>query len=148
MIAVIQRVINAGVIINEKDYCRIGPGLLVLVGIRKNDNENNALQLAKKTVDLRIFQDKNEKMNLSIRDINGEILIISQFTLCSDQNKSGNRPSFIFAEESERANELYGYFIKEVRNYYNQDKVYSGVFAAKMKVELVNDGPVTIIMEK
>jgi D-tyrosyl-tRNA(Tyr) deacylase len=146
--AVVQRVKNASVIIGENVYSEIGQGLLILLGIFKDDSESPASYLAKKIIDLRIFSDENDKMNLSLKDINGEALVISQFTLCTDDEKSGNRPSFFKAESPDKAKKLYDYFIKEMKNYYESDKVREGEFAATMKVNLVNDGPVTIILDK
>lgn len=148
MIAIIQRVKDACIIIDKKVYSKIDKGLLVLLGVRKGDCEEESKSLAKKIVDLRIFSDVNDKMNLNVKDVNGEVLIISQFTLCADKNKSGNRPSFIFAEIPERANELYELLIGEMKAYYNPDKIKAGVFAAKMEVKLTNNGPVTIILER
>ena len=97
---------------------------------------------------MRIFADEKDKMNLNIRDVKGEILVISQFTLCTDKNKSGNRPSFTLAEVPDIAKKLYELFIMEMKNYYNEHKIKSGVFAGKMDIKLINNGPVTIIMEK
>jgi len=148
MIAVIQRVLNASVRIDKEIYSNIGIGLLILLGIRKGDTEENCRSLAKKIIDLRIFNDVNDKMNLSVKDIDGEVLVISQFTLCLDNDKSGNRPSFSLSEISERANTLYELNVKELKSYYLSDKIKTGVFAAKMEVNLINDGPVTIILEK
>jgi D-aminoacyl-tRNA deacylase len=148
MIAVIQRVLKSGVEIEGKTISSISRGLLVFLGVKKGDTESNADVLAKKTANLRIFSDTEDKMNLSVKDIEGEVLVISQFTLCTDNNKSGNRPSFTFAEIPERANELYEYFIKKLKEEYSNNKVYSGVFAAEMKIDILNDGPVTIILEK
>ena len=148
MIAVIQRVSSASVEIENQLHASIGEGLLVLLGVKKGDTEDNAKQLSKKTVDLRIFQDNEDKMNLSVKDIKGELLIISQFTLCTDNDKSGNRPSFTFAEEPEKAKHLYEIFINDLKIYYDKDKILSGKFAARMKINLVNEGPVTIILEK
>jgi len=148
MIAVIQRVIKSGVEVDGKTVNSISKGLLVFLGVKKGDAESNADILAKKIAALRIFQDGNDKMNLSVADIDGEILVISQFTLCTDNDKSGNRPSFTFAEEPARANELYEYFIGRLKAEYRKDKIFSGIFAAEMKIEILNDGPVTIILEK
>lgn len=148
MIAVIQRVTRASVTIDGKVHSEIGKGLLVLLGVKTGDNEEQVKYLSKKIADLRIFSDAQDKMNLSVRDIDGEILVISQFTLCSDNGKSGNRPSFAFAEKPERASALYELMISEMKNLYVPDKIKTGVFAADMKVELLNDGPVTIILER
>lgn len=148
MKAVIQRVDSVKVIINGDVHSSIGKGLLVLLGVMKADTEESATKLARKIVDLRIFEDQQDKMNLSVRDVDGEIMIISQFTLCTDNEKSGNRPSFSFAESPERAVALYEYFINECCNYYSSEKIKSGIFGAMMKIELVNNGPVTIILEK
>jgi D-aminoacyl-tRNA deacylase len=148
MVAVIQRVIKSGVEADGKIVSSISKGLLVFLGVKKGDTELNADALAKKTASLRIFSDDDDKMNLSVKEIDGEILVISQFTLCTDNNKSGNRPSFTFAEEPERANELYEYYIKKLKEEYSEKKIFSGVFAAEMKIDILNDGPVTIILEK
>jgi len=148
MKAVVQRVDYVKVIIDEKVYSSIGKGLLVLLGVMKNDTEEIATKLAHKIIDLRIFEDSNDKMNLSLKDIEGEVMVISQFTLCTDNEKSGNRPSFSFAEEPEKAKTLYEHFIKECCKYYNSKCVKSGIFGAMMRIELVNNGPVTIILER
>jgi D-tyrosyl-tRNA(Tyr) deacylase len=148
MIAVIQRVLNSNVVIDGKVYSEINKGLLVLLGVKKGDTKETGKHLAAKILDLRIFEDENGKMNLSVKDVQGEILVISQFTLCTDKNKSGNRPSFTFAEESHKANEMYQYFVNELKQNYDTEKIKTGVFAADMKVNLTNDGPVTIILEK
>ena len=148
MIAVVQRVSEASVTIEDKVYSEISKGFLVLLGIKKGDSETAVQTLAKKVIDLRIFPDDNSKMNLSLRDVCGEVLVISQFTLCTDNEKSGNRPSFVFAEEPKKASMLYDKFIDEMKNYYEKEKVFEGVFAAYMKINLENDGPVTIILEK
>ncbi len=147
MITVIQRVAEAGVFIDKEVHSKIGKGLLILLGIKKGDTEANIKYLVKKIIDLRIFPDENHKMNLSIREVEGEVMIISQFTLCADNGKSGNRPSFTQAELPEMANALYEIFIQESKLYYFPDKIKSGVFAAHMKINSVNDGPVTIILE-
>ncbi|MBS1493934.1 MAG: D-tyrosyl-tRNA(Tyr) deacylase [Bacteroidetes bacterium] len=148
MIAVIQRVTKTSVTIDGKLHSEIGKGLLILLGVKTGDNEEQIKYLSKKIVDLRIFSDEQGKMNLSVKDISGEIVVISQFTLCADNGKSGNRPSFVLAEKPERANELYELMIDEMKNMYEADKIKSGVFAADMKVDLLNDGPVTIILER
>ncbi|MEP7146336.1 MAG: D-aminoacyl-tRNA deacylase [bacterium] len=148
MIAIVQRVSEACVSIEGKLHSKIDKGLLILVGICNGDGRQNAQWMAKKIIDLRIFTDENEKMNLSVKDIDGEVLVISQFTLCSDKGKSGNRPSFGNAEEPEAANLLYELLVKELKDYYNTDKIRTGIFSAKMEVKLINEGPVTIILEK
>ena len=148
MIAVIQRVTKASVTINGKIHSEIGKGLLILLGVKSGDNEEQVKYLSKKIIDLRIFSDEQDKMNLSVKDIDGEVMVISQFTLCADNGKSGNRPSFVQAEKPERANALYEKMISEMKIMYKETKIKSGVFAADMKVELLNDGPVTIILER
>ena len=142
---IVQRVKHADVVVEEQIVGKIGKGFLVLCGITHTDTKENADFLAKKLCNLRIFEDENEKMNLSIKDINGELLIISQFTLYADCN-GGNRPSFINAAKPEYANELYEYFLNKCMEY--GIKVEHGVFGAHMKVSLLNDGPVTIELEK
>jgi D-tyrosyl-tRNA(Tyr) deacylase len=148
MIAVIQRVIKASVTIDGKIHSEIGKGLLILLGVKSGDNQEHVKYLSKKIIDLRIFSDEQDKMNLSVKDTDGEVMVISQFTLCADNGKSGNRPSFVQAEKPERANELYEKMISEMKIMYKETKIKSGVFAADMKVELLNDGPVTIILER
>jgi D-aminoacyl-tRNA deacylase len=148
MKAVVQRVSASKVIIDNNMFSSINDGLIIFLGIFKNDTEASAAYLAKKILDLRIFSDADDKMNLSLKDIYGELLIISQFTLCTDEEKSGNRPSFFRAEEPGKAEKLYEFFISELKRCYSADKVKQGVFAAKMKVEIVNEGPVTILLEK
>lgn len=148
MIAVIQRVSKADVTIGGKIFSEIGNGLLVLLGVHKIDKEEDAVYMAKKIIDLRIFNDENDKMNLNVKDLNGEILVISQFTLCTDNGKSGNRPSFFKAELPERAEKIYEMLIKEMKSYYQISKIKSGVFGAMMEINLTNDGPVTIILQR
>ncbi|MEO8447399.1 MAG: D-aminoacyl-tRNA deacylase [bacterium] len=148
MTAVVQRVLEASVGIESIEHSKIGKGLLVLLGVCSGDDEDKIKAAALKILDLRIFQDKDEKMNLSVRDIDGEVMVVSQFTLCSDKGKSGNRPSFVNAEKPERANLLYELMITEMKNSYDTEKIKTGKFAADMKVKLTNDGPVTIILEK
>ena len=142
---VIQRVKNAQVDINNKDVAKIDNGFLVLIGITHTDTKDIADYLDKKLINLRDFEDENGKMNLSLNDINGSLLLVSQFTLYADCS-SGNRPSFTDAAKPDFANELYEYIIDECKK--KIDKVETGVFGADMKVSLINDGPVTIILEK
>lgn len=142
---VVQRVSSANVKVEEKTIGKIDKGFMVLIGVKQGDTIEDANYLIKKLINLRVFSDENGKMNKSIKDVDGELLLISQFTLYGDCTK-GNRPSFIQAEEPNRANELYEYIIKECKKYIN--KVEMGIFGADMKVSLTNDGPVTIIIEK
>ena len=148
MKAVIQRVKSASVSIDGEVYSKIGSGLLILLGVCKDDKDEYAQMMARKIADLRIFSDEEGKMNLSVKDIKGELLVISQFTLCNDKDKSGNRPSFMKAEVPERADRIYKDLVNELSAYYEKHKIKTGVFAASMEVELINDGPVTIILEK
>ncbi len=142
---VVQRVKNASVTIDGNLFSSINNGYLVLFGVEKNDTREQADWLANKLCVLRAFSDENGKMNLSIKDVAGEMLIVSQFTLCAEIRK-GTRPSFDNAMSPNEANEMYEYFMSKVRE---QDiPVKTGVFGADMKVELLNDGPVTFIMEK
>lgn len=142
---VIQRVTQAQVEVDGKAVGKINKGFMVLFGVAEGDTKEQADYLVKKLCNLRVFEDENEKMNLALKDVGGELLIISQFTLCADCS-GGNRPSFIGAEKPEKANELYEYFCKECSN--NGYKVEKGIFGADMQVSLTNDGPVTIIIEK
>lgn len=142
---VIQRVKNAKVNIDNNTVGKINKGLLLFVGIGNNDDESIADKLVKKVCNLRIFEDENQKMNKSIKDIKGELLVVSQFTLYANC-KSGNRPSFTDACEPQKANELYEYFKSKCMQ--EIEVVESGVFGADMKIELLNDGPVTIILEE
>lgn len=142
---VIQRVSEAAVTINKEQYASIQLGLVVLVGIEQEDEKEDADWLVSKLVQLRIFSDNEGKMNDSILDIAGELLIISQFTLHA-ATKKGNRPSFIAAARPEKAIPLYEYFIA-LANKQLTGKVKTGIFGADMKVSLVNDGPVTIIID-
>lgn len=145
MKAVIQRVTNAEVKVEGEVTGTIGEGLLVLLGVGPDDSEQNADALIKKICNLRIFRDENDKMNLSVKDINGELLIVSQFTLYADCN-SGNRPSFVNAAPPEKAEQLYEYFKEKCKS--EVKNVQCGIFGADMKVSLLNNGPVTIILEK
>ena len=142
---VIQRVTEANVKINEEEVSRIGKGYLVLIGINQADTKEIADYLIKKLLNLRIFEDENEKLNLSIKDINGELLLVSQFTLYGDCSR-GNRPSFTEAARPEYAKELYNYFVEECKK--EIKVVKEGKFGSYMKINLTNDGPATIIMEK
>lgn len=143
MIALIQRVSNASVDINEKRYSEIVKGLLVFVGIERNDQRKDADYLANKIVNMRIFEDDAGKMNLSIKDIKGEIMIVSEFTLAGDCRK-GLRPSFEKAMPPQEAENLYRYFIEKVKGY--GINVKEGLFRSFMKVNLTNEGPVTFIL--
>ena len=145
MKALIQRVKNASVTINGELYSSVGAGMLVLLGVEKSDTVENAEKLAQKLLNLRIFEDENEKMNFSIQDVSGEILVVSQFTLCADCRK-GTRPSFDSAAASEVANKLYEDFVKNLKA--SGLKIETGKFRAMMDVSLVNDGPVTFLVEK
>ncbi len=143
MKAVIQRVERASVSVGQRECASIGQGCLVLLGVAGDDDETDMKKLAKKMIDLRIFQDGNGKTNLSIEDIGGELLIVSQFTLMADCRK-GRRPSFIKAGDPEKACRMYEAFCKECRK---RVPVFQGEFGADMKVELVNDGPFTIVLD-
>lgn len=140
----IQRVKNASVTIEGKLFSSINKGILALVGIEKGDNLENIPKGAKKVANLRIFPDENDKMNLSLIDVDGEMLIVSQFTLCGDCKK-GTRPSFDKSAPPDIANELYEKFVEEISSY--GIKTQTGKFAAMMDVALINDGPVTFMIE-
>ena len=144
MRAVVQRVKKSSVFIDGKSVATIGPGLMVLLGVARNDSEKEADFLAEKIPNLRIFEDKNEKMNLSLLDSGGQMLVVSQFTLLGNCRK-GRRPSYVDAAEPDMANALYEYFIEKVRA--KGIDVQSGRFRAKMDVHLINDGPVTLVVE-
>ncbi|MCY0979210.1 D-aminoacyl-tRNA deacylase [Chryseobacterium wangxinyae] len=144
MRAVIQRVSEASVKVNGIVVGEINKGLLLLIGIDEQDEQPDADWLIHKILNLRIFGDENDKLNLSVQDISGEILCISQFTLIADYKK-GNRPSFIKAAKPEKAIPLFEYFKEEIKKF--GLKTESGIFGADMKVSLLNDGPVTILMD-
>ena len=144
MKVLIQRVKRASVTIEDELFSSINKGILALVGIEKGDTLEQVQKSAKKIVGLRIFPDENDKMNRSLIDIQGEMLIVSQFTLCGDCKK-GTRPSFDKSAHPQIANELYENFVKEVQKY--NIKTQTGKFAAMMDVSLINDGPVTIILD-
>lgn len=141
---VIQRVSEASVKVDGKIAGEIGKGLMLLTGIDENDKKEDADWLVQKILNLRIFGDENDKLNLSVKDISGEILCISQFTLIADYKK-GNRPSFIKAAKPDHAIPLFDYFKEEMAK--SGLKTESGIFGADMKVSLINDGPVTIVMD-
>ena len=145
MKALIQRVKKASVTIDGELYSEINAGLLVFLGVTKEDGKENSTKLAEKILKLRIFEDDNDKMNLSVEDIKGEILVVSQFTLCADCKK-GTRPSFDSAAATEKAVELYEDFVSQLR--LAGTRVKTGKFRAMMEVSLINDGPVTIFAEK
>ena len=141
---VVQRVKNAKVEVDNKIVGQINGGYMVLVGVGPNDTEKEADYLTKKLINLRVFEDENGKMNLGLKDVNGELLLISQFTLYADCS-GGNRPSFINAAKPDKANELYEYFCKKCAESVHVQK---GVFGAHMEVTLQNSGPVTILLER
>ena len=142
---VVQRVKKSNLKIKNKLYSSINAGIVILIGISKNDNYEMAKELANKIIKLRIFNDDNGKMNKNIIQIKGEVLVVSQFTLYANTNK-GNRPSFVNAAKPELAISLYNHFIDELQKLISS-KVKTGKFGADMKIELINDGPVTIILE-
>lgn len=144
MRAVIQRVKYSTLKVDGELISEIKQGFMVLLGVKVGDSEEEALKIAKKISGMRIFEDENEKMNLSLKDVGGEILLVSQFTLYADC-KHGNRPGFTDAERPEKANALY----LKVKEYLENDGqiVKTGMFGADMKIELLNDGPVTIILD-
>ncbi|AZA75579.1 D-aminoacyl-tRNA deacylase [Chryseobacterium indoltheticum] len=144
MKVVIQRVSEASVKVDGIVVGEINKGFMLLIGIDENDEKTDADWLVQKILNLRVFSDENDKLNLSVKDINGEILCISQFTLIADYKK-GNRPSFIKAAKPDKAIPLFEYFKEELSKSYL--RIESGIFGADMKVSLINDGPVTIVMD-
>ncbi|MCD6193581.1 MAG: D-tyrosyl-tRNA(Tyr) deacylase [Candidatus Aminicenantes bacterium] len=142
---VLQRVKKAAVKVNQQVIAQIGPGVCLLVGVEKGDSETVINYLARKVAELRIFPDQQGKMNLSLLDLNREVLVVSQFTLAASIKK-GRRPSFDRAEKPERARQIYEKFIENLRAW--GLKVQTGQFQALMEVDLINDGPVTFILEK
>ena len=145
MKVVLQRVSSASVTIENKVVAEIQKGLLVLVGIEDADNQEDINWLTAKIANIRIFEDENQVMNLSVKDIEGDVVVVSQFTLHAN-TKKGNRPSYIKASKPEVAIPLYENFVKQLEKELGK-KVQTGVFGADMKVALINDGPVTIIID-
>ena len=141
---VIQRVKNASVTVDNNIVGSINKGFLVLIGITHTDTKEIADVLIKKLIKLRVFEDENEKMNLALKDVGGELLLVSQFTLYANCT-GGNRPDFLNAAKPDYANELYEYIIEECKK--QEVNVQTGIFGADMKVDLQNDGPVTIILD-
>ena len=144
MKALLQRVTNASVSVDNKEVGKIGPGLVVFLGVANGDTKEDAQYLADKTVNLRVFADEEDKLNLSALNISGELLLVSQFTLLADARK-GRRPSFIAAAPPAQAEELFEYFVELVRA--TGLKIKTGRFQTYMQVEIHNDGPVTIMLE-
>jgi len=144
MMIVVQRVIKANIIIENQIYNSINQGALLLLGVHNSDTKQDAKYLAKKINNLRFFNDENQKMNQNINQIEGSLLVVSQFTLYGDLSK-GNRPSFINAMRPKKAKILYDYFIDLLK--INKNIVKTGKFGANMQVQLINDGPVTLILE-
>ena len=145
MRAVIQRVNYARLFIDDEVYSKINKGLLILIAVENNDRINDIKWLAKKICEMRIFSDSNKKLNLSVRDILGEIMVVSQFTLLAS-TKKGNRPSYIKALKPKEAIKVYNNFIAELEKTFMK-KIKTGLFGKEMKIELENDGPVTIIID-
>ena len=146
MRALIQRVRRASVSIDGKVHSSIGPGMLILLGVKESDHETDGTYLADRCASLRIFEDADGKMNISVKDTGGAVLVVSQFTLYGDTRK-GNRPSYSEAAEPRKAEELYNQFVDHLRTLLGSAKVATGVFRTMMDVELVNDGPVTVMVE-
>ena len=144
MRVVVQRVINASVEVDGQICGSIKKGLLVFIGVGDGDSENDCKRLADKIINLRIFSDENDKINLSLKDVNGELLIVSQFTLYADCKK-GNRPNYTQAAKPDIANALYEFFVDYYKNLV--PVVETGIFGADMKVELLNDGPFTVLLD-
>jgi D-aminoacyl-tRNA deacylase len=147
MRALIQRVSRGAVKITNESYsAKINKGMVLLLGISEDDTEKEVDYVAEKCSNLRIFEDENEKINLSLKDIDGEILLISQFTLYGDTRK-GNRPSFNKAAKPKKAEELYNLFSKKIKSLLGEEKVKEGIFGEMMEVSIINDGPVTVLVE-
>ncbi len=144
MIVVIQRVTNASVKVDDKMVSSIGNGMLILLGISNDDSRENVIKMTNKISKLRIFNDENNIMNKNVNEVNGEVLVVSQFTLYGNVNK-GNRPSYIDAAKPDIAEPIYNLFVNQLDNIIN-NKVQTGIFGAYMVVDIVNDGPVTLII--
>ena len=145
MKVVVQKVLNASVVVNKEEVGKINSGLLIFVGFTHNDDISNIKYIVNKIVNLRVFEDSNNVMNLSALELNKELLVVSQFTLYADTSK-GNRPSYINSLKHEEANVLYDLFVEELKK--SNLKVETGIVRSDMKVSLINDGPTTIIIEK
>lgn len=143
MKAIVQRVIEAHLNIDNREYSAIGKGIVILLGVKTDDNETNSKKLADKCSRLRIFEDENGIPNLSVNDIGGEIMVVSNFTLYGDASR-GNRPSYIEAAKPEISKPLYEHFISSL---VSSKEIKTGVFGAEMKLNLINDGPFTVIIE-
>ena len=146
MRGLIQRVSQASVSIDGDVVGKIDQGLMLLLGVQKGDTQQHADKLLHKIVNYRVFSDTDEKMNLSVQDIHGGLLVVSQFTLAAD-TKKGLRPGFSSAASPDLAHDLYDYFVAQAQQLLSEEKVNTGVFAADMQVSLVNDGPVTFLLE-
>ncbi len=146
MRALIQRVRRCSVSIDDKVHSSIGPGLLILLGVKQGDQVTDAEYLADRSTALRVFEDPQGKMNLSVKDIGGCVMVVSQFTLYGDTRK-GNRPSYSEAAPPAEAEALYEHFARRMRMSLGEERVATGVFRAMMDVELINDGPVTVMVE-
>ncbi|MDG2173727.1 MAG: D-aminoacyl-tRNA deacylase [Flavobacteriaceae bacterium] len=144
MIVVIQRVINASVKVDDKVVSSINNGMLILLGISNDDSKEDIIKMTNKISKLRIFNDENDIMNKNVNEVNGEVLVVSQFTLYGNVRK-GNRPSYINAAKPDIAKPIYNLFIKQLDSLIN-NKVQTGIFGAYMLVDIVNDGPVTLIV--
>ena len=144
MIIVIQRVTSASVKVEDKMVSSIGNGMLILLGISNDDSRENVIKMTNKISKLRIFNDENDIMNKNVNEVNGEVLVVSQFTLYGNVNK-GNRPSYIDAAKPDIAEPIYNLFVNQLDNIIN-NKVQTGIFGAYMVVDIVNDGPVTLII--